>query len=375
MAVTVNSEKVSSGMKVPFLDLRVPVEERQILLQAIERVFKHGRLILGPEVQQFEETIARYCKRKFAIGTGSGTDALFLGLKALEIGPGDEVITTSLSWIATANAIAMTGATLVFADVGENLNIDPESVKGLITSKTKAIVAVHYTGKMCDMDALKALATKHGIKLIEDAAQSFGATYKGLPAGSFGDLACFSMNPMKVFAACGEAGAVLTDDEAVYQKLIALRYNGTINKERCIATSLNGRLDTIQAAILLERLNALPALLAKRRKIAALYNERLSSLVKVPLETVNEKDVFYTYQIQTTKRDALKQFLEKNGVEVKIQHPFLMCEQPVYQKFLRVPVRRAEKIVQEILCLPIHEKLSMQEAEYVIDRIKSFFHA
>ena len=365
----------ASMMKVPFLDLKVPVEERQILLEAIDQVFQHGRFILGPEVQQFESLMAKYCERKFAIGTGSGTDALLLGLKALGIGPGDEVITTALSWIATANTIAMTGATPVFADIGEDLNIDPQSVEKLITSKTKAIVPVHYTGKVSNIDALRVLASQYGLKIVEDAAQAFGAMYKRNPAGSFGDVACFSMNPMKVFAACGEAGVVLTDDESVYQRLLALRYNGTVNKEYCIATSLNCRLDTIQAAMLLQRFKNIESVIASRRKSAELYREALQDVVRVPVEQSYERDVYYTYQIQTPKRDALKQFLEERGIETKIQHPFLMCQQSIYQKYLHIPVVRAEKIVKEILCLPMHEKLSLPEQQHVIDSVMSFFDA
>jgi dTDP-4-amino-4,6-dideoxygalactose transaminase len=359
--------------KVPFLDLRVPPEERKAILQSIDAVLTHGRLVLGPEVTELENTIAKYCRKKFAVGMNSGTDALFLALKALGIGPGDEVITTSLSWVATANAIAMTGATLVFADIGNDLNIDPASVGQLITSKTKAIVPVHYTGKICNMKALQDLADRHQIKIVEDAAQAFGALYEGRPAGSFGSVACFSMNPMKIFAACGEAGMVLTDDEAVYDQLIVLRYNGTINKEKCIATSLNGRLDTIQAAILLHRLQNVDSIIARRRQIAQYYNERLPHCIRMPIEQPNQRDIYYTYMIQTERRDELKKHLEENGVETKIQHPFLMPQQPIYQKYLRKPVKNAERIVREILCLPVHEKLSNDDLDYVVQCIENFF--
>ncbi|HSX13957.1 MAG TPA: DegT/DnrJ/EryC1/StrS family aminotransferase [Chlamydiales bacterium] len=361
-------------MKVPFLDLRVPQEERKALLQAIDTVFQHGRLILGPEVTELENTLAKYCHKKFAVGMNSGTDSLFLALKALNIGPGDEVITTSLSWIATTNAIAMTGATVVFADIQEDLNIDPASVEKLITPKTKAIMPVHYTGRVCNMQAFKSLVDKYSIRLVEDAAQSFGALYKGNPAGSFGSISCFSMNPMKIFAACGEAGMVMTDDEAVYQFLISLRYNGTVNKEKCIATSLNCRLDTIQAAILLERLKSVDSIISRRRGIADFYNQQLSSYVQVPVEQPFERNVYYTYMIRTQRRDELKKFLEEKGIETKIQHPFLMCQQPIYQKYLHKPVPKAEKIVQEILCLPMHEKMTQQEQEYVVEWIERFFH-
>ncbi len=359
--------------KVPFLDLRVPAEERKALLHAVDKVFQHGRFILGPEVVEFEQKMAQYCGRKFAVGVGSGTDALFLAMKGLGLGPGDEVITTSLSWIATTNAIAMTGATVVFADIQDDLNIDPKSVEKLITSKTKAIVPVNYTGKVCNMPALMALGKKHKIPVVEDAAQSFGATLDGKRAGSFGDVACFSMNPMKILAACGEAGMVLTDDESIYQRLVPLRYNGTINKEHCIATSMNCRLDTIQAAMLLERLKHVEGLIEARRRVAAFYNQKLTRSVRTPVEKPNERDIYYTYQIQTAQRDALKQFLEERGIEVKIQHPLLMCEQPLYAPNLRMPVPNAKRLVQQILCLPMHEKLSDDELQHVVDTVNRFF--
>lgn len=362
--------RLETKIKVPYLDLRIPPEEREILLRAIDRVFQHGRFILGPEIAEFEAAIATYCNRKYAVGVGSGTMALFLGLKAMQIGPGDEVITTSLSWIATANAIALTGATPVFADIGDDLNIDPKSVSRLITSKTKAIVPVHYTGKVCNMEALKRVAGN--LKIIEDAAQAFGALYNGKCAGSFGDLACFSMNPMKIFAACGEAGVILTDDPAVHERLIALRYNGTVNKEWCIASSLNGRLDTIQAAILLHRFKKVDAIIKKRREIGDLYNQYLSPFVKVPNEKSNERDIYFTYQIQTPRRNELKLYLEERGIEVKIQHPLLMCQQSIYEKNPH-HADRAKTLVQNILCLPMHEKLSGEQQEYVIDSIRDFF--
>jgi len=361
------------AMKVPFLDLRIPAEERKILLEAVDKVFRHGRFILGPEVAEFENAVAKRCKRKFAVGMGSGTDALYLALKGLRIGPGDEVITTCLSWIATANAIAMTGATPVFADIGNDLNIDPARIEALITPKTKAILPVHFTGRMCDMDRLVEIAKTRRILLIEDAAQAFGAEYRGKPAGSFGSVSCFSMNPMKLLAACGEAGMVLTDDEEVYQRLTALRYNGTINKEQCIETSLNGRLDTIQAAMLLCRLNTVDSMINKRREVAAFYTKRLSTYVQTPVELPTQKDIYYTYQIQADDRDELKAFLDDRGIETKIQYSILMCRQAIYEKHSRSPVPNGDRLSQRTLCLPMHEKLSMEELEFVVDSIQSFY--
>jgi len=360
--------------RVPFLDLRISEgSERKELLDAVDTVFKHGRIINGPEVQELEKRIATFCGRKYAVGVNSGTDALLLGLKSLGIGTGDEVITTSLSWIATTNAIFLTGAMPVFADIRDDLNIDPESIKKLITPKTKAIMPVHYTGKICEMSALMQLAKEHELLVIEDASQAFSASYNGQRAGSFGDIGCFSMNPMKVFAAYGEAGVVVTDQEDIYDKLIALRYNGTVNKEVCIEASLNGRLDTLQAAILLRRLEDVDRIIQRRREIAARYNEQLAEVVDVPEEKDGEWDVYYTYTIRANRRDELKAFLEELGIETKIHHPILMPEQPAYKDIARGEFQNAQRLVRQILSIPANEKLSRDDVDYVATCIRRFY--
>lgn len=359
--------------RIPFLDLRIEEEERKEIIQSIDTVFQHGKIILGPEVTELENTVAKFCERSFGVGVSSGTDAIFLSLKALGIGPGDEVITTSLSWIATTNAIALTGAAPVFIDISNDLNIDVNKIEECISSKTKAFLPVHYTGKVCNMALLMQISEKYGIPIIEDAAQAFGASYYDKKAGSFGLMACFSMNPMKVFGACGEAGMILTDRNDLYKKLIILRYNGTINKEKCVEVSLNFRIDTIQAAILLTRFKKLDLLIQKRREIASWYNKGLSSLIEIPQENEGEKDIYYTYTIKTPYRDSLKAFLEDNGVETKIQHPFLMPQQEIYQKYLTQPIPNANKLVKQILCLPIHEKMIKEDVEYVVSCIERFF--
>lgn len=360
--------------KVCFLDLSIGSRiQRKELLGAIDKVFRHGRIVLGPEVQEFENLVANFCERKYAVGVSSGSDAIFLGLKSLGIGLGDEVITTSLSWIATANAIARTGAQPIFADIGDDLNIDPNSVANLINSKTKAIMPVHYTGKICQMGALQELAGKHKIPIVEDAAQAFGAAFHGKKAGSFGKIACFSMNPMKILAACGEAGAIVTDNKEIYDKLIILRYSGTINKEKCIEVSLNSRLDTLQAAILLTRFKDVKNIIEKRREIANLYNKLLNKVVRSPIEREGEYDVYYTYTIQADKRDALKTYLESKGIETKIQHPYLMPYQPIYIESVKNKVPNAERLCNKILCLPAHEKLKRAEIFYVVNQIKEFY--
>lgn len=360
--------------KVTFLDLRITDNnERDQLISAVERVFTHGRIVLGPEVEELEKRVASMCKRKYAVGVNSGTDALILGLKSLGIGPGDEVITTSLSWIATANAIALTGAEPVFADIQDDLNIDPNSINELISSKTKAIMPVHYTGKVSKMTDIMKIANEHGLLVIEDASQSFGATHNNKIAGSFGDVGCFSMNPMKLFAACGEAGMVVTDDCETYDRLISLRYNGTVNKEVCIQPSHNGRLDTLQAAILLERLKHLNGIIDRRRAIARLYDERLKKIVRTPVSSEGEYDVYYTYTIQVESREELIKHLDVCRIETKIQHPILMPYQLPYKNARRGEILNAERLVKRILCIPANEKLSNEDINYVADCIIEFY--
>lgn len=365
--------KSGRNMKIPFLNLKVNNKaERREILAAVNMVLRHGRIVLGPEVSCFENKIAELCGRKYAVSVNSGTDALFLALRALHIGSGDEVITTSLSWVATANAIALTGATPVFADIRNDLNIDPASVQNLVTSRTKAIMPVHYTGKICAMPELLSIAKRHKLLVIEDAAQAFGASLKGKVSGSFGDIACFSMNPMKIYAACGEAGVVMTDSKNVYDRLVMLRYNGTINREKCVEPSLNARMDTVQAAILLKRLKKVEGVIKRRRQIAERYSKKLSGVVNVPVERKGEKDVYYTYTIRTARRDGLKKFLESKGIETRIQHPFLMPQQPAYRRNVKGCYANAKRIVKQVLCIPAHEKMTNKDVDYVAEYIRRF---
>lgn len=361
-------------MKVPFLDLRIRDDvQRQELLKAVDTVLQHGMIVMGPEVKQLEEKVAARCNRKYGVSVNSGTTALFLTLKSLGIGPGDDVITTSLSWIATANAIALTGARPVFADIREDLNIDPVSIERLITPRTRVILPVHYTGKICQMSAIMDIAKRHDLMVVEDAAQAFDASYSGHKAGSFGIAGCFSMNPMKVFAACGDAGMIVTDRQDIYERLLALRYNGTVGREKCMEPSLNGRMDTLQAAILLIRLDGVDGIIRKRREIASWYKEQLSGVVKIPQEAEGEWDVYYTYIIQVSRRDELKGFLETRGIETKIQHPYLMPEQPAYQNTTRGDFLNAKRLVKQILSLPVHEKLTRKMIDYVAVCILEFY--
>ncbi len=361
-------------MKVRFLNLSIEDEtERKALLAAIDKVFQHGQIVLGPEVEEFEHKVAAYCGVNYAVAVNSGTDALYLALRSIGVGAGDEVITPCLSWIATANAIALTGARPVFADIKEDLNIDAAKVEALITPKTKAILPVHFTGKICDMATLQAVVDKHQLMLVEDASQAFGACFQGSKAGSWGRVSACSLNPMKVLAACGEAGVLLTDEQDIYELLKALRYNGTPDKTEAHFISLNGRMDTVQAAILLQRLPLLEEHIARRRAAAEYYSTRLHELVKTPAEAADCRDVFYTYQILCSRRDELQKFLTAQGIETKIQHSLLMPMHRAYRTVSPGSWPIGTQACTRSLCLPLHEKISRAEQDYVIEAICNFY--
>ena len=358
---------------VRFLNLSVPdADERLAMHQALDRVFDHGQLITGPEVLRLEEKVARFCGRRFAIGLSSGTDALHLGLRCLGIAEGDEVITTPMSFVATGHAILMTGARPVFADVRDDLNLDPASLPGLLTARTRAIIPVHLNGKMCPMDPIMAWAQEHGLHVIEDASQAFGATYQGRPAGAFGETACFSLNSMKVLAALGEAGIVVTDNAEALERLAQLRYLGIPDRESAFELSSNHRLDTVQAAFLLCRLERLEASMARRRQIAMRYHEAFQGLFELPLEEPGSIDAFYTYTIRTDHREGLRLYLDGKGVETRVRHPLLIPEHPLYRGRFEGSYPNAKRQVDRMLCIPCHDKLTDEQVEYVCQATLSF---
>lgn len=363
-------------MKIPYRDLGVRNSILKAeLLDAVDKVLSHGRLLLGPELIQFEDEVARYCGRKYCIGVNSGTDALYLALRALGIGPGDEVITTALSWIATTNAIVLTGAEPVFIDIDKDLNMNADLIEAAVTPRTKAIVPVHFTGQMCDMPRIKQIADKHHLYIIEDGAQAFGASRDGIRCGLSGIMSCFSMNPMKVYNAYGEAGAVLTDDEALQSKLCALRYNGTVNKQDCHYPSLNGRLDTIQAAMLLVNLKYLEEKIEKRRAIAVAYRKLLAEVVSCPIEHFESRHIYYAYSILAEQRDDLMKYLAEKGIETQIQHPIPMPYHTAYKGRFNVNIPVCESVVKGILCLPNQEDLTLEEVGYICHCIQDFYKA
>ena len=360
--------------KIRYVNLSVKNKDlRKKYINSLNKIFKHGRFILGPEVEQLQKKIAKYCKRKFAIGTGSGTDALYLAVRALGIKENDEVITTPLSWVSSTNAITMNGAKPVFVDIKDDLNIDESKIEKAITKKTKAILFVNFTGKICNVAKILNIAKKYNIKTIEDAAQSFGSYKDGKPSGSFGDISCFSLNPMKVLASLGEAGMVLTNDKKLSKKIEALRYAGTVNKENCHYTSLNFKIDTVQAGFILKNLENLKNKIFLRNKNANIYKKKLNKKLALPSFSKNEIHTFYSYTIVANKRDRLKKYLFAKGIETKIQHPILIPKQKAYKKYFKNNILNAEKLVKKILCIPINENLRMKELNYIINKINYFY--
>lgn len=355
-----------------FLDLSVSGQEKKDLMNAIESILDSGVLVMGPVVETFEREIARISNRKFAVGVGSGTDALFTGLRALDLQPQDEIITTSLSWIATANAIKMAGAKPVFADIDDDLNICCDSIARLINSRTKAILVVNFNGLMANMENLLQLCHENGLVLIEDAAQSFGAVYKGRPAGSFGLFSAMSHNPMKILGGLGECGSILTDNEELKSKIEIMRYNGTVDRQTCVIPSLNSRLDSLQASVLLARINYAYSEIESRRKNASIYNSLIGDLVTVPIASKQENHVYYTYTIRTPHRDELKSYLEDQGVETKIMHPQPMPCHPAYSGSSG-EWENALSCCSEILSLPIASHIDEIAVRKISKLVESFF--
>jgi dTDP-4-amino-4,6-dideoxygalactose transaminase len=357
---------------VRFMDLRVTAEARRQYLQAIDQILASGIILNGPQLEMFERDVASYCGTIDAVGVASGSAALYLALKCLGIGPDDEVILPALSFVGTANAVVAVGARPVFVDIRDDLLIDPAAVEPAITGKTKAIMPVHFTGNVCDMEALAAIAQRGSIDIVEDAAPAFGAMRGNRMAGTTGRLGCFSMNPMKVLGAVGEAGVIAVQSEPLASQLRELRYHGVRDKEICINASTNARLDTIQAAILAIRLRSLDRSLNRRAAIAERYTAQLSGVVQVPRPPPNVRHAWYNYTVLCDRRAELARALQVEGIESRVYHSRLMPEHPPHAVDLSAfPV--GCKVVERILCLPMHEKLHDDEVDRVAEVIVRFY--
>ena len=360
---------------IKYINLAISHDEYQSKISPlIEKIFLKGNFVGGEEVEEFENNFAKYCGVKYAISVNSGTDALFLALKVLGIGHDDEVITVPNSFIATANAISLTGAQPVFADINEDdLLIDISKIEKLITSKTKAIIPVHLCGLMCDMDEIVATAKKYNLYIIEDAAQSVGSLYKNRKAGSIGDIGCFSLFPLKNLGGIGDGGIITTNNEKIANKLKILRNHGLKNRDELEVVGINSRLDTINAIILNERLKVLDKIILERNKKAKLYKYYLESVKEIKLQKIPDYKYhsYHVLMIIAENRDKLREYLMKNGIETKIHYPLLITEQRPYKQY-NYNFVLARQLVKKILTLPI-ANLDDAQIKFICDKIKDFY--
>jgi len=365
--------------KVPFVDY--PTQYRRLegeIDAAIKEVLSKGELILRSEVRQFESDMVSFLGVEHAVGVSSGTDALHLSLLAAGVGSGDEVITVAHTFVATVAAIVHCGAKPILVDVGEDMNMDVGQVEQVMSSRTKAIIPVHLNGRLCDMEKLMEIADKHDLIVIEDAAQSLGATLDGKKAGSFGLASCFSFYPAKILGAVGDAGLVVTNDEEMAEKICLLRDHGqqrTTGDILCYG--FTNRLDNFQAAILDVKLKHLPKWIERRRELASLYHQGLSELqeLKLPPPPLSGScffDVYQNYVIRVKERDKLVAHLRESGIEILISWPKPMHHhEALGLGHFHLPI--TEQISNEVLSLPMYPELSNEDVEFVIDSVRRFY--
>ncbi len=366
-------------MKVPFLDLKAQYETiKDEINTAIQEVIDSCAFAGGPFVEKFEKEYAEFCGTYYAVGVGSGTEAIWLTLVALGIGRGDEVITVPNTFIATVEAISFTGATPVFVNIDEDYyTMNPALIEDAITPMTKAIIPVHLFGQMADMDPIMKIAKEHGLYVFEDACQAHGAEYKGKRAGSIGEAGCFSFYPGKNLGAYGEAGAVTTNNRDIAQKIRMLRDHGQSKKYYHDIIGWNARMDGIQAAVLRIKLKHLEEWNKKRRQNAHLYDSLLQDInsVIVPKEADYNKHVYHIYAIRTQKRDVLIEALKKKNIFCGIHYPVPVHLQNAYTSvsFHKGSFPAIERYSEEFISLPMFAELKQSEIEYFNYKLKEYF--
>jgi dTDP-4-amino-4,6-dideoxygalactose transaminase len=366
-------------MNIPFVDLKSQYRAiKDEIDRVISEVVSKGAFIGGTYVESFENAFAMTCHRRYCVGVGNGTDALYITLRALGIGQGDEVITAANSFIATSEAITMARASVVFVDINpRTYNIDINKIEEKITDKTKAIIPVHLYGQPAEMDEILEIAKKYNLKVVEDAAQAHEALYKGQKIGSLGDAACFSFYPGKNLGAYGDAGAIVTDNEELTFKARQIGNHGRSAKYSHELEGVNSRLDGLQAAILDVKLRHLPAWTEARRKNACLYNDYLHDTeLATPEEIDNAKAVYHLYVVRVNpeKRSKLQEFLKSKGIATGIHYPVALPNLKAYSylNHKESDFPQASKASYEILSLPIFPELTEAQIDYITNNIKEF---
>jgi dTDP-3-amino-3,4,6-trideoxy-alpha-D-glucose transaminase len=356
-------------MSVPFLSLALG-DDRPDVEAAIRRVLNRGWFVLGPEVEAFEAEFAAASGAARAVGVNTGTDALMLILRALDIGPGDEVITTPLTAAYTALAIRMTGATPVFADIDpERATIDPAAVDAAVTSRTRAVIPVHLYGQPADMTALMTVASRHGLAVIEDCAQAHLATCDGRPVATIGTAGAFSFYPTKNLGALGDGGAVVTNDAALADRIARLRNGGQAGRYRHVEAGVNSRLDELQAAILRARLPRLAGWTAARRRLAGRYRAALAGADVVVPEEFDIGHVYHLFTVRSRRRDALQAALEARGIGTLVHYPMPVSRQPAFADLSPATCPHADRVASEILSLPLSPVLTDTDVDEVASAV------
>lgn len=365
---------MSTSVRIPLLDLRAQYKTiREEIRSAIDRVLESQHFILGPEVEALEREIAAYSQCRFGIGVSSGTDALLVALMAIGLKPGDEVITTPYTFFATAGAVSRLGGIPVFVDIDlHTFNIDPNRIESRITPRTRAIIPVHLFGQMADMDAIMEIASRRGLRVIEDAAQAIGSEYHGRRAGSVGDLGCFSFYPTKNLGGFGDGGMVTTNEASLAESVKVLRTHGFRSKYHSEVLGGNFRLDEIQAAVLRVKLKYLDKWTERRRRNAAFYRELLPPQLSLPPDDLNGRHIYNQFVIRYKDRDALMKSLKERGIGCEVYYPAALhlqeCLKPLDGKPGDFP--ESERAARESLALPVYAELTEEMLSYVASTIK-----
>lgn len=365
-------------MKVPFIDLQLRYQqERDEILRCLDNVLAKGHLVLTQEVAEFEQAVSEYIKVANVVALNSGTDALMMALWALGVGKGDEVITTPVSFVASTGAICHVGARPVYVDIGEDFNIDASKIEPAITERTKAIMPVHWGGRIADMSTILEIANKYNIPVIEDAAQAMGSFYKGTHGGALGTVSAFSAHPLKNLNAIGDAGFLATADDSIAEKVRLYRNHGLSSRDNCVFYGVNSRLDSLQAEILKYRLQRLEDVVNCRRENVAIYRRNLAvKEIKIPDEYDHEKNSYVMFLLQAESRDKLKEYLNSKGIESLVYYgtPLHLHQAANRLGYTKGSFPVAEAHCEKVLALPHHQNLDRSQIEYVCREINNFYH-
>ena len=365
-------------LKIKHNYLKEQFSDYKIIFKKISKVIKFNDFTLGFEVEKFENNFKKIISAKYCIGVGSGTDAIYLALKCLGLKSGDEVITTPYTFYATINAIVQADCIPKFVDAQNDFNLNPDLIEKSITKKTKAILVVHWAGRICEMDKIKKIAKKYNLFIVEDACHAALAKRKNTYAGNFGDIGCFSLHPLKNLNVWGDGGMMVTKNKKINDKLKLLRNHGLINRNKIKMFGINSRLDTLQAVVANHLLKKLPKLTQKRIFNAKFMDSELRNIngIFIPERIKSLKEVFHIYSIQAKDRDKLVKFLISKSIDAKKHYPIPMhLQYPVKKtfKYKKNDFPEAERLSKETISLPVHEFLNINELKFMCNKIKEFY--